>query len=83
VSSVTIQGFDKLENALKNIASAVERKGDKAVAKSAHLIRANVIKEINSQPGNWSALTPAYSAYKASHGGSRLMLVSGIRNPSS
>jgi hypothetical protein len=80
---VTTSGFDEFSKYLGGVSRKVDTVMDRRVARAANIIRMNVIKVINSQPAGWAALNPKYAAWKAAHGGSRLRLVSGIRNPGS
>ncbi|MCB1201346.1 MAG: HK97 gp10 family phage protein [Leptospiraceae bacterium] len=83
MSQMKITGFEDLGKALVNLSRAVERKGDKRVQRAANIVRTNVIKVINSQPGNWRALSLKYAERKAAARGSNKILISGVRTASS
>lgn len=80
---VEMQGFDEFIQHLDGVSKRFEHHSDISVKRSTNVIRMNVIKEIDSQPASWAALSPEYAKRKAAMGGSRLMLVSGVRSPSS
>jgi len=80
---VEMKGFDEFQKYLGGVVRKTDTVMDRAVGRAANIIRMNVIKVINSQPAGWAALNPEYAAKKAALGGSRLTLVSGVRNHNS
>ncbi len=78
--SLEIVGFDEALKKMVELPGRIHRQADKAVARSAKILRAAVVKKIHSQPANWPALDPKYAARKAKAGGSNKKLISGVRS---
>ena len=72
-------GFDQIGNVMKNITKNLPKELDRAVARSAHVVQANVVKNIRDQKGDWPDLNEKYREQKQIRGNSPQMLISGHR----
>ena len=78
--AMELQGFDRLTRVLGDAPSALRRETDRAVARTAHVVRSRTVKGIGGEyQMDFAPLSERYARWKKRHRGSNLILVSGIR----
>ena len=83
--SLMPQGFEEFFKHLDSYPKSMEKNMDKALRRSAEILRTNLIKGIHSQrwSSSWPALSTKYLEQKEARGDNTNILISGYRAPSS
>lgn len=78
--AMELKGFDRLARVLGDAPAALRRETDRAVARTAHVVRSRTVKGIGGEyQMDFAPLSERYARWKKRHRGSNLILVSGIR----
>jgi phage gpG-like protein len=75
-----IKGFDRLHRVLGEAPRRFRVETDRAVSRTAHIVRSRTVKGIGGEyQADFAPLSVRYALWKKRHRGSDLILVSGIR----